>query len=303
MKMNIKEIQLEFTPMVDHLTKQAEIELIMARFDRIHPIISGNKLFKLHFFIANLLNNPKKNMVTSGGAYSNHLSASAYYCKINNIRCFGIVRGEDSITSSHTLDFCRDQGMQITFCNRTNFRELNEHSAAAMLNLLESDMLYVPSGGFHPLGAAGAEIMFDLINPYSPTHIVLAMGTGTTMAGFVLANKNEVELIGVSALKGMSDWNERFNYLLMKDDFNKPIIWDNYHCGGYGKYDNALLQSMNNLYKNHNIETDFVYTGKMMSAVLHQIEQGYFKPGSKVICIHTGGLQGNKGLGTKMLAF
>jgi 1-aminocyclopropane-1-carboxylate deaminase/D-cysteine desulfhydrase-like pyridoxal-dependent ACC family enzyme len=193
--------------------------------------------------------------------------------------------------------------MEIIFCSRTDFRDLNEHTAAAMLNLSESDMLYVPSGGFHPLGATGARFMFDLIKPIFPTHIVMAMGTGTTMAGFALANKNEIELIGVSALKGMNDWNDRFNYLSFNDNHKKPIIWDNFHCGGYAKYDGALIDTMNELYINHAIETDFVYTGKMMSAVLHQIEQGYFKAGSKVICIHTGGLQGNKGLDSDLLRF
>jgi 1-aminocyclopropane-1-carboxylate deaminase/D-cysteine desulfhydrase-like pyridoxal-dependent ACC family enzyme len=303
MKMNIKEIQIEFTPIIDQRTKQAEIELVLARFDRIHPIVSGNKLFKLHFFVEELLKTPKKYLVTSGGAYSNHLSASAYYCKMYGIRCFGVVRGEASNSTSHTLNFCRELGMEIIFCSRTDFRDLNEHAAATLLNLSESDLLYVPSGGFHPLGATGARIMFDLIQPNAPTHIVMAMGTGTTMAGFSLANENEIELIGVSALKGMNDWNDRFNYLSSNDNHKKPIIWDDFHCGGYAKYNGALIDTMNELYINHAIETDFVYTGKMMSAVFHQIEQGYFKAGSKVICIHTGGLQGNKGLDSDLLRF
>jgi 1-aminocyclopropane-1-carboxylate deaminase/D-cysteine desulfhydrase-like pyridoxal-dependent ACC family enzyme len=129
------------------------------------------------------------------------------------------------------------------------------------------------------------------------------MGTGTTMAGFALANEKGIELIGVSALKGMNDWNDRFKYLSLKENHIKPIIWDNFHCGGYAKYNDELIDTMNQLYTNHNIETDFVYTGKMMSAVFHQIEKGYFKAGSKIICIHTGGLQGNKGLDSNLLRF
>jgi 1-aminocyclopropane-1-carboxylate deaminase len=145
--------------------------------------------------------------------------------------------------------------------------------------------------------------MYDLIKNESPTHILMAMGTGTTMAGFMMANPDNVELIGVSVLKGMEDWDVRFQYLLKANFCKRPVIWDNYHCGGYAKYDTSLITMMNDLYNTHDIKTDFVYTGKMMMAVFQELKNGYFNPGSKIICVHTGGLQGNLSLSPDLLSF
>jgi 1-aminocyclopropane-1-carboxylate deaminase len=194
-------------------------------------------------------------------------------------------------------------GMNLRFVSRKEFDELDEKQIAVMLDLPESEITYVPSGGYHTIGASGASIMYDLIKNESPTHILMAMGTGTTMAGFMMANPHNVELIGVSVLKGMEDWDERFQYLLKTNFCKMPVIWDNYHCGGYAKYDDSLIAMMNDLYNTYDIKTDFVYTGKMMTAVFQELKNGYFKPGSKIICVHTGGLQGNLSLTPGLLSF
>lgn len=299
----MNEIQLTYTDIISSDTEKAGITLKMARFDLIHPVISGNKLFKLYYFMEQTLQAGKTHFVTAGGAYSNHLAATAHFCKLNCIRCTGFIRGEESKRQSHTLNYCREMGMELIFLERNVYDELDENKAGNILGLVQSEFTFIPSGGFHPLGAKGAALMFEKIKEEKPTHIVMAMGTGTTLSGFMLANNKDIELIGVSALKGMNDWEDRWRFLIPSGIYQSPTIWDQFHCGGYAKHDDGLISTMNELYHAHGIETDFVYTGKMMLALFQQIQLPYFKPGSKVICIHTGGLQGNISLPGGLLAF
>jgi 1-aminocyclopropane-1-carboxylate deaminase len=277
---------------------EKEIELSILRLDKIHEDVSGNKLFKLHFYIEKCLQSFHKTILTFGGAYSNHLAATAFLCKEKNITCIGIVRGEEPTILSHTLIKCKELGMQLYFINREEYKnEINETDIYKKYGACT----IIPEGGYEKHGANGASLIMNILENENASHISTCVGTATTLAGLLMNNKNNAEVIAVPAIKNMLDLNERINFLTGKN-LNSTVFGD-YHFGGYAKHNETLIQFMNNFYEEYKIPTDFVYTAKMMYAIFDKINTNYFKKGSKIICIHTGGLQGNKSLPKDLLHF
>lgn len=282
------------------LSKQLHVSIV--RFDQIHPVISGNKLFKLYYFLQD--HQAGSTLVTFGGTYSNHLVATAFACKEKNIPCIGIVRGEKPASLSKTLIECINYGMQLKFLDRALY---NKKETAFFINELKNEhgqnISIVPEGGYHPKGAKGASLMMNSIS-HSTTHICCACGTATTFAGLLLKKQPHQQVVAIPVLKGMYDFDERIQYLTGKAFGHRDLfIADAYHFGGYAKKTPQLIAFMNQLYRDFNIPTDFVYTGKMMFAVIDLIEKGFFPAGSNIACLHTGGLQGNNSLPENTLTF
>jgi 1-aminocyclopropane-1-carboxylate deaminase/D-cysteine desulfhydrase-like pyridoxal-dependent ACC family enzyme len=294
-------IEFEIQSISTEEFKKKGIEVYIARLDKINSIISGNKIFKLNYFIRNATKNNIKTIVTKGGYYSNHLVATAFYTKANNLKSIGIIRGEKPETLSLTLKDCINYGMQLIYVSRNDYN--NEILIQSLLQNEIDRYEFIPEGGYHPTGAEGASIIMNKINEYKATHIVTAIGTATTIAGLIQNNGNVAEIIGIPVLKGLNDINERLNYLTNYTISNYPTILNNYHFGGYAKYESTLIKSMNEFYTNHKIPTDFVYTGKMIFGLLDLIKTEYFKKGSKIVALHTGGLQGNQSLPINTLIF
>ena len=270
------------------------ISVSILRLDKLHPIVSGNKLFKLNYFLKEILDgNAPNRLLTFGGAYSNHLIATAYACKMFNIPSVGIVRGERPPTLSQTLKQCLEFGMELQFITRDLFNRKDSAEVPEMMKRIWGDCVIVPEGGHHALGAKGAAH----INDYCPndfTHICAAAGTATTIAGILSACSISQKAIVVPVLKGMTDIHERIMTVTTENiNLTQLDIFDNYHFGGYAKKTKELIDFMNNIYEQHHIPTDFVYTAKMLYAVFDKIKQGYFPENSKIVCVHTGGLQGN----------
>ncbi len=286
---------LEFPPALNR-----KIQLQVLRLDRVHPVISGNKIFKLHYFLENLRNNT---VITFGGAYSNHLVAAAYACKQKNIKCIGIVRGEKPAVLSHTLKHCIEYGMHLHFVSREEYDKKDSAECIDRLINTYGECTIIPEGGFAPIGAKGAAGITDYIDD-DATHICCAVGTATTIAGLLMNAKAHQKIIAIPVLKGMSDIQERIMFLT-KGNFSKEQlhIEPGYHFGGYAKKNNVLIDFMNDLYNTYQLPTDFVYTAKMLYAVMDMIEHNIFLPNSKVCCIHTGGLQGNASLQKNTLTF
>jgi 1-aminocyclopropane-1-carboxylate deaminase len=285
------------------LLKQKNIILAIARLDQLHPVVSGNKPFKLFYFIEKAKKENKKRIVTFGGAYSNHLIATAYYCKTSGLQSTGIVRGEKPQNLSHTLSQCIKYGMDVKFFPRTDYAIQSIDPIGNFLSIEPENTLLIPEGGYHPLGAKGAEKIIHQIADFDASHICTAVGTATTLAG-LLAHKNPNQtLIGIPVLKGMNDIRQRLSYLMCTEQFEMPVIWDAYHFGGYARKDNKLIDFMNHIYDCYKIETDFVYTAKMMFGIFDKMNQDFFPEGSKIIAIHTGGLQGNLSLPGGTLIF
>jgi len=299
MKMLFEGTGLEFNSLTHPLFIEKKVTVLVARLDKIHPVVSGNKLFKLHYFLEESIRLNRKPILTFGGAYSNHLVATAFACKTMGINCIGIVRGERPLSISHTLKECEGLGMQLHYISREAY-----HDKASESFLDEfGDCIVVPEGGYHPLGASGSSLIMDKIAEKKGTHICTAVGTATTLAGLLNNRKNNETIIGIPVLKNMTDIKERLQYLGCGAQTEKLTIFDEYHFGGYAKRTAALINFMNELYNEHAIPTDFVYTAKMMFAVIDKIKAGYFPVKSTVICLHTGGLQGNESLAPGTLVF
>ena len=165
------------------------------------------------------------------------------------------------------------------------------------------EAIIIPEGGYHPLGAKGAALIGQLVKENDYTHICTAMGTATTFAGLLTMAQKE-KIIGVPVLKGMHDIEERICYLTNNNaDKGQPEIFDHYHFGGYAKKTTELIHFMNYLWQQHQLPTDFVYTAKLFFAIYDNIKKGHFTKGSNILCLHTGGLQGNNSLSPGTLLF
>ena len=303
MKMLFEVPALEFTDINTSLYTGKNIQLVVARLDKLHPIISGNKLFKLHFFLEQALASTHKTILTFGGAWSNHLVATAYACKQVRLQCIGLVRGERPAVLSGTLKACELYGMELKFVSRNDYS--NKETAHFQHELFSTfgECLVVPEGGYHPLGAKGASLIMDELNGLNATHICTATGTATTLAGLLQNRPHNETVIGIPVLKNMTDIYQRISFLNGQENIHDLVLFDEYHFGGYAKYTASLIHFMNEIYKENQLPTDFVYTAKVMYAIVDKIRAGYFADGSRIVCLHTGGLQGNASLPEGTLVF
>lgn len=280
--------------------KEKNIHLSVLRLDKIHPVISGNKLFKLHYFLQEAVQYSLPGMVTFGGPYSNHLVATAFACKTLGLQSVGFIRGEKPAVLSPTLLACEQYGMLLQFISRTDYALKESTDFLNEINTKWPGYTIIPEGGYGPKGAAGGALIIKYV-PINTTHICTAIGTATTFAGLVAGAQTKQQVIGIPVLKGMHDIAERVAFLT---DTTHPFeLLDGYHFGGYAKKTPELLQFMNQLFDQYKIPTDFVYTAKMMFAIVDKIEKGYFAEGSNIVCLHTGGLQGNQSLPAGTLIF
>ena len=305
--MNALDLDISLQPVESTLINDKKLEVVIARLDLIDPVVSGNKIFKLHYLIEEAIATNKKTIVTSGGAFSNHLAATGRFCKEKGLSAIGFVRGEELENLSHTLLQCKSDEMKLVYINRNLYSEINQHNFASYIpaefNYKIDDGYFIPEGGFHPLGANGSSLIMDKISDHVPTHIITPIGTATTLAGIVKNAKSEQKVIGISVLKGMLDIETRIAALLPECAYTPPLIFHDYHFGGYAKKTEPLLHFMNDFYLQYQIPTDFVYTGKMMFGVFDLIKKDLFPAGSKIVCLHTGGLQGNLSLPKGSLVF
>jgi len=282
-----------------HTYTKNNITLNILRLDRLHNVVSGNKWFKLQLQIQACKQANKTTIATFGGAYSNHIVATAYACKLEGVNSVGIIRGDEPKQLNHTLQQAQSLGMQLQFVSRTDYgnKELLKQS------LHQDNWYWVNEGGYAILGAEGVTDMYKWIDD-TYTHIACATGTGTMMAGLIKGAAPHQHVIGITALKGHDSLQQEITQLLTIKEAEKPFsIFNAYHFGGYAKHPKALLDWMNQVYTTYQLPTDIVYTSKMLYGVFSLIESGYFAEGSKIIAIHSGGLQGNLSLPKGTLVF
>ena len=278
-----------------------EISVDMLRLDAIHPVMSGNKIFKLIYFLEEAKISSHKQIVTFGGAYSNHLAATAFACNNAELKSIGFVRGERPKKLSHTLKFCQENEMHLEFISRSECKEINTTSFHEKIIKEFGPHVFIPEGGFSEKGADGAALICKYYNLKKYSYVCCAIGTATTFAGLIKGS-NKKNIIGFSVLKNLLDVEERLRYLNVPLSKKYTVIPD-YHFGGYAKKNTALISFINSFYDENKIPLDFVYTGKMMFGIYDLINKNYFPQGSKILCIHTGGLQGNKSLPNGVLNF
>lgn len=278
-----------------NLISEKEIVLYIKREDLLHPIISGNKFRKLKYNLEEAKQKNKKTLLTFGGAFSNHILAVAGAGAEFGFNTIGVIRGEElenNINDNPTLSQAKDFGMQFHFISRDLYREKETQSFILQLKEKFGDFYLLPEGGTNFLAIKGCEEILTVEDKTFFTHVVCSTGTGGTFSGLVNSSTENQQLIGFSSLKGafLSDVIRNF---VTKSNW---IINDDYHFGGYGKVNCELIQFINAFYKQTKIPLDPIYTGKMVYGVMDLIEKDFFPPNAKILMIHTGGLQGVKGM-------
>ena len=271
------------------------IELFIKREDKLHPIISGNKFRKLKYNIQEAKRLGHTTLLTFGGAFSNHILAVAGAGAEFGFKTIGIIRGEElesKINENPTLAKTQELGMQFHFVSRTAYRDKESSSFISFLCEKFGNFYLVPEGGTNDLAIKGCEEILTSEDKSYFTHIACAVGTGGTISGLINSSTEKQQLIGFSSLKG-AFLSEVIRNFVVKTNWS---ISDAYHFGGYGKVNDELIQFLNSFYSQTVIPLDPVYTGKMVFGVLDLIEKEYFPKNSKILMIHTGGLQGIKGM-------
>ncbi len=280
----------------DELLTKRRIRLFVKRDDLIHPQVSGNKWRKLKYNLQAAKQQQQKRLLTFGGAYSNHIAATAAAGKMFGFETIGVIRGELVKPLNPTLSLAQQQGMQLVFVGRKAYREEKAEIAASLQDEL-GRCYVIPEGGSNTLAVKGcAEIVAEVCEQLDgvPDYFCVSSGTGGTAAGLI------VGLAGMSALKVFPALKGDF----LKDEINNLIVesveknyknWQlvtDYHFGGYTKWNQELIDFINSFYEKFRLQLEPIYTGKLFYGVWNEIEKGNFKNGSTIVVIHTGGLQG-----------
>ena len=274
------------------------ISLVIKREDLIHPFVSGNKFRKLKYNLLQAKAENQSTLLTFGGAYSNHIAAVAYAGKENGFQTIGVIRGDeltDKIASNPTLKFAQECGMQFEFVSRETYRLKTEAAFLEQLEQKHGSFYLIPEGGTNDLAVKGCEEILtqeDGVFDYVAT----AIGTGGTISGIINSALPHQKILGFPALKGDFLQDEIRNFV---QNDNWELITD-YHFGGYGKVNSDLVDFINRFLKKTKIPLDPIYTGKMVFGIVDLIEKNYFPKNSKILLIHTGGLQGIQGMNLKL---
>jgi 1-aminocyclopropane-1-carboxylate deaminase len=277
-----------------HTVFSNQISLYIKREDLLHPIISGNKFRKLKYNLEEAKNKNQKVLVTFGGAFSNHIVAVAGAGKEYGFDTIGIIRGEelqDKIAENPTLLQAQQLGMKFLFISREAYRQKENSDFIENLKIKFGDFYLLPEGGTNELAIKGCEEILTSSDSEF-THICSSVGTGGTISGIINSSANNQNIIGFSSLKGEFLQNDIAKFANKQ---NWSINCE-YHFGGYGKVTEELISFINNFYLEHHIHLDPIYTGKMMFGIMNLIENNYFPTHSKILAIHTGGLQGIAGM-------
>ncbi len=285
------------------IARHAGVELYVLRLDLMHPWVNGNKWFKLKY---NLLEAKEKNfttLLTFGGAYSNHIYATAAAGNLFGFRTIGVIRGEERLPLNATLSFAVQQGMQLVYLNREMYRQRNTPALEEYLRQSFGEVFIIPEGGSNLNGVRGCT---EIIDRAAFNHICVACGTATTLAGITLSLHEGQRAIAFPVLKNGAFLAQEIESLLtnylasdLPTPYNSPASWElvcDYHFGGYAKVNDELLLFNQQFTQEHGVPLDYVYTAKMFYGVMDLLQQGFFCKGDRLLLVHTGGLQGNVGM-------
>jgi 1-aminocyclopropane-1-carboxylate deaminase len=285
-------------PFYQSLGKEPDREVTVKRFDEMHPTINGNKWFKLLFNLDEMKRRGAKQLVTFGGAFSNHIYATAATAKELGLHAVGIIRGEEPKSYSPTLLFAKECGMELYFISRADYEERNSEEMKAWVYEKWESAFLVPEGGSNYLGMNGAMQMVSE-EDFKFDNWLVAAGTGTTAAGLLVQSKPHQKVWIYSALKGENYMrNEIRNKLIYffhdevaaDEVLERAVVFGEDEFGGYGKFNDRLIEFVQEMNRVHQLPLDVVYTGKLMHSFFVQNK----KPNEgSVLMFHTGGLQGN----------
>ena len=283
----------------DERAEAKRVSLYVLRLDLLHPQYGGNKWFKLKYNLAEAKEKGADRVLTFGGAFSNHLAATAAVAKAQGLRSVGIIRGEETQPLNPTLSFARAQGMELAYMDRETYRRKNEAEVREKLQREFPGACIIPEGGANLQGVKGCTEILPFV-PVEFDAVCVACGTGATLAGLALSLREGQRAIGFPVLKGGAFLQEEIATLL-REYANAsggaiPQNWslqNEYHFGGYAKTDERLLSFIKEMKQAHRLSLDHVYTGKLFCGVFDLLENDFFAAGERVLLLHTGGLQGS----------
>jgi 1-aminocyclopropane-1-carboxylate deaminase len=278
-------------------------QLFIKREDQIHPLVSGNKFRKLKYNLKEALDQKKTTLLTFGGAFSNHILATAIAGKSTGFKTIGIIRGDElgvdlekTLASNSTLRNASKHGMQFDFISRETYRNKTSIEFTEILQKKYGDFYYIPEGGTNSLAVKGCEEILTKEDSQFD-YICSCVGTGGTISGIINNAKDHQKVLGFTVLKGDFLENEILKYAKKQENWE---LNNDYHFGGYGKYSDELIHFINRFKSQTDIPLDPIYTGKMMFGVLDMINKKKFPNGSKILIIHSGGIQGIAGFNHRL---
>ncbi|BBF76208.1 pyridoxal-phosphate dependent enzyme [Acinetobacter ursingii] len=276
------------------LMDQPDIHLDLKRLDLIHPHISGNKFYKLKYNLQHAKQLGQDTLITFGGAFSNHIAATAYAAHYFGFNSIGIIRGEELADQrlNHTLATASQFGMQLEFINRQDYRNKEQPDFLAELQSRFPNAYIIPEGGTNSLAIQGCKEILSEQDRQNYDVICCAVGTGGTITGLIESSHFNQNILGFSALKG-DFLTSDVTHLTAKKNWK---IIDEYCCGGYAKTSAQLIEFIQFFEKQYQIPLEPIYTGKMLFGIFDLIEKAYFPPHTRILAIHSGGLQGRQNL-------
>jgi 1-aminocyclopropane-1-carboxylate deaminase len=287
------QLQYNSTPITELVLPRNKIELrlFIKREDLNHPFVSGNKWWKLKYNLEEATRFGHDTLLTFGGAYSNHIFATAAAGRELRLKTIGIIRGEETLPLNHTLAFAESCGMKLHYISREAYRKKTETDFIEQLHHQFGDFYLIPEGGTNELAIKGcAEFAVQLSQEIDFDYLCLPVGTGGTMAGLIQGLDSSKKIIGFSSLKGGEFLVEEIKKMISPERYNWIINTD-YHFGSYGKVTSELKVFIEKMKIQHQLPLDVVYTSKMVFGILDLISKNYFKEGSTILLLHTGGLQ------------
>lgn len=270
------------------------------RLDVMHPVVSGNKFFKLRFYIDAAKVNAATTVASFGGPYSNHIVALAFTAKEAGLNSVGYIRTNENEPITASLAQAQSYGMDLVYLGRSEFQA--KKAAILSEGKEHPDCYFIDEGGYGPIGARGAATILTDFETADYDYIIGAVGTGTMLAGCINAAKPNQKIVGIAVLKNEGTIKSEIDALLI-DKHKAYTLFHQFHQGGYAKTNPAMQSFMNTFWDKEKIPTDLVYTSKLLFAVENLIKENYFEKGKSLLVIHSGGLQGNRSLPEGTLKF
>ncbi len=295
------DIQLP-SPLVEMLFKDfSDYTLYAKRDDLINPFISGNKYRKLKYNLIKAIEDGAKEIVAFGGAFSNLLHSLSYISSKLNINATFYIRGDGYDPDNPTLKFIKDNGVKLNFLSRTEFRAIRTDDFFKKIMDKHPDSYIIPEGGSNNLAVPGSAEIVDEITEQlvkSPDYIVMDLGTGGTFAGVLSKLDSKTKLVGISAIKGVN-WHKTLTKIFNGDtsfiEKDNWEIFEDYNFNGFARFNDELIDFINNFKKNYGVQLEPIYSGKLVFGMFDLLRKNHFEKGSTIVWVHGGGLQGIEG--------
>lgn len=273
----------------DPLLDEKKISLYIKREEQIHPYIFGNKWYKLKYNLIEAERQNKDTLLTFGGAFSNHIFASAAAGTIFGFKTIGIIRGEEHLPLNPVLSFAKDHGMLINYVSRSDYRRKTDDVFIDKLRSIFGDFYLLPEGGTNSLAVKGcAEIPATIKIGYD--YLCAACGTGGTIAGLIAGVNNDVKVLGFPVLKGGGFLRSVIDGLLSEYKIERKDGYElflDYHFGGYAKINHELNSFLNDFESRNNFKPDRIYTGKMLYGIFDLIRSNFFKMNQTIVALNS----------------